>query len=194
MAHSDRRGPGEFSSSCTPCDLVADRQQVTTHLPASEEAFISGVEEPAPTLQGVFQGASYSTFGGNVVSCYIFNQMVRHAQRPMPGDRPEDAEFGRFWKRHRELDNMLSSAFMFLPERYRLARNMRDPVALQANLNLHAAVICLHNAASETADKHKLPGIKQTSRTRALTAAHEIADIVRASSYMRSGYVSTLLP
>jgi hypothetical protein len=170
--------------------LKADQEQVTTHLPASEEAFITGVEEKSWPLLDVFKGASYSTFGANVVVCYIFGQLLKHAHRPMPDDRPEDTEYGPFWKRHRELDNMLSSAFMFLPERFRLPSNVRDPLAVQANLNLHAAAICLHNAACEKADKFKLPHIKQTSRTRALTAAQEIVDIIKLTSHLRRGYVS----
>lgn len=157
----------------------------------SEKAFVSGVEEPSSTLHNVFRGSNYSTFAGNVVICFLFNQLLKHAHRPMPDDRPEDADFGPFWKRHRELDNMLSSAFMFLPEPFRLPANIRDPIAVQANLNLHASVICLHNAACEKADKFKLPGIKQKSRTRALTAAQEIVDIIKLTSHTKkSGYVS----
>lgn len=129
-----------------------------------------------------------------MVICYVFNQMMKHAHRPMPQDRPEDIEFGPFWKHHRELDNMLSSAFMFLPEHLRLPRNIRDPIAIQSNLNLHAAVILLHNAACEKADRFKLPSsIKQTSRTRALTAAQEIVDIIKLTSHMKAGYVSSPL-
>lgn len=111
----------------------------------------------------------------------------------MPGDRPEDPDFGPFWKRHRELDNMLSSAFMFMPERFRLPRNLRDSIAVQANLNFHAAVISLHNAAREKADKYKLPGIMQSSRTRALTAAHEIVDIMKVTGTLKAGYRGPLM-
>ncbi|GAB1320116.1 Citrinin biosynthesis transcriptional activator ctnR [Madurella fahalii] len=172
---------------------LIDVNQVTTHLPASEEAFTRGVEEKSCTLQDVFKGAAYSTFGGNVVICHVFNQLMKHAHRPMPEDHPDDPEYGTFWKRHRELDNMLSSAFMFLPERFRLPRNIRDSVAVQLNLNLHAAVICLHNTACEKADKFKLPRIKQTSRTRALNSAQEIVDIIKLTSHMREEYKSPLM-
>lgn len=159
-------------------------------MPASEEAFTAGVEEETYTLQDVFQGASYSTFGGNVVVCHVFNQLMKHAHRPMPNDHPDSLEYGPFWKRHGELDNMLSSAFMFLPERFRLPRSIRDPVAVQLNLNLHAAVICLHNTACEKADKFKLPRIKQTSRTRALNSAQEIVDIIKLTSHTKEECVS----
>ena len=155
---------------------------------------MKGTEEPTSTLQDVFRGAGYSIFASNIVVCYIFSQLMKHAHRPMPDDRPQDVEYGPWWKRHRELDNMFSSVFMFLPEKYRLPKNLRDPIALQINLNLHAAVICLHNAACDKVDKYKLPGnIKQSSRTRALAAAQEVVDIIKMTSHMRAAYVSSLI-
>ena len=172
---------------------MTDRQQITTHLPCPEEAFITGVEEKAATLQEAFRGAGYSVFAGNVVICHIFTRLLSHAHRPMPGDRPEDPEFGPFWKRHRELDNMLSNAFMFMPERFRLPMNMREPTAVQANLNLHGAVICLHMAAREKADKFKLGGLGQASRARALTAAQEIIDIMKATNMAKFGFKGPLM-
>ncbi|KAJ4304032.1 hypothetical protein N0V88_001637 [Collariella sp. IMI 366227] len=172
---------------------LADRHQVTTRLPASEEAFASGEEEESCTLPDAFEGFNYSTFAGNVIVCRIFTKLIKHAHRPMPGDRPEDPDFGPFWKRHRELDNMLSSAFMFMPERFRLPRNLRDSTAVQANLNFHAAIISLHNTAREKADKFKLPGIMQSSRARALTAAHEIVDIMKATGTLKAGYRGPLM-
>ncbi|KAK4149833.1 transcriptional activator protein acu-15 [Chaetomidium leptoderma] len=171
---------------------LIDVHQITTHLPVSEDAFMSSREEKSTTLKDALRGASYSKLGGTAVICHIFSQLMNHAHRPLPDDRPEDPEFGPFWKRHRELDNMLSSAFMFLPERLRLPRNMHDSVAVQANLNLHGATICLHIAAREKADKFKLAGIGQASRTRALTAAQEIIDIIKVT-HMKGGYKGPLL-
>ena len=109
----------------------------------------------------------------------------------MPTDKPDDVDNGMYWKRHRTLDTELSSAFMFLPERLRLPRNVRDPVAVQTNLNLHASVICLHNSACEKVDKYKLSAqLRQASRARALTAAQEIVNIMKMTSHMTAGYVS----
>jgi hypothetical protein len=169
----------------------ADALQVTTHLPSTEDAFNSGREETGPTLDESLNGAEYSTFAGAVVICHIFNQILKHIHRPTPKDRPDDVNHGPFWMRHRELDNMLSSIFMFLPERFRLPKNIRDPVALHTNLNLHASIICLHNAASDKADKFGLPSyIKKTSQERALTAAQEITNIMKLSSHITATYVS----
>ncbi|KAK4123274.1 hypothetical protein N657DRAFT_664318 [Parathielavia appendiculata] len=182
-----------YASISAGWPTLIDVDQITTHLPASEDAFQNGVEEKSATLHDAFRGANYSNFAANVLVCHIFARLMKHAHRPLPDDHPEDPENGAFWKRHRELDNMLSSTFMFLPERFRLRSNRRDPVAVQTNLNLHAAVICLHHAARDKADKFKLAGIRQSSRTRALTAAQEIVDIMKATGHIKSGHKGPLM-
>jgi hypothetical protein len=163
---------------------------VTTRLPSSEEAFKHGREEKTPTLKEAIDGATYSTFAGAVIICHLFKQILKHVHRPTPNDRVQDVEYGEFWKRHRDIDNTLSSAFMFLPERFRLPKNIRDPVAVQTNLNLHASVICLHNAARDAADKFHLSGqIKRMSLDRSLTAAQEIINIMKLTSHLTNGFV-----
>ncbi|KAL2261763.1 hypothetical protein VTK26DRAFT_3404 [Humicola hyalothermophila] len=181
------------TSISTGWPTMIDPDQITTHMPSSDQAFVSGIEEAGSTLQDVFRGSSYSAFGGTVVICFLLAQLLKHNHRPMPDDRPEDVEFGPFWKRHRELDNMLSSVFMFLPEAFRLPENVRDPIAVQTNLSLHAAVICLHNAACDKAEQYKLPGIRQKSRARALTAAQEVVDIIKLTSHKKAENMSPLL-
>lgn len=80
---------------------------------------------------------------------------------------------------------------MFLPERFRLPNHLRNPVAVHTNLNLHASVICLHNSAYEIADENNLPQhVKDNSKTRLLTAAQEVVNIVKLTSHMNAGYVS----
>lgn len=82
---------------------------------------------------------------------------------------------------------------MFLPERFRLPKNIRDPIAVATNLNLHAAVICLHNAASEKFDEFNLSGdIKTVSKVRMLAAAQEVVNIIKVTSHMNAGYVSNI--
>jgi hypothetical protein len=72
---------------------------------------------------------------------------------------------------------------MFLPEKFRLPENVRDVSALHLNLNLHAAIICLHHAAVEKADKYNLPDhVKQGSVTRLRAAAEEIVNIMRLTA------------
>ncbi|KAK3682728.1 hypothetical protein B0T22DRAFT_292976 [Podospora appendiculata] len=180
------------ASISTGWPSLIDIDEVTTKLPASEDAFSSGIEENSSTLQDVFRGGGYSTFGASVCACLIFNLLMKHVHRPMPGDRPDDVSHGPFWKNHRDIDNILSNAFMFLPERFRLPSNLKDPIAVHTNLNLHASVICLHNAACDKADKFNLPShIKQASKTRSLAAAHEIVRIMKSTSSTTQEHVSS---
>ncbi|KAM0436130.1 hypothetical protein ACHAPT_003022 [Fusarium lateritium] len=91
---------------------------------------------------------------------------------------------GAYWTRHRELDNTLSSLFMFLPEKFRMPENIRDASATHLNLNLHASIICLHHAAIEKVEKHGLPDhIKQNSIARLRTAAEEVVNIIRLNTH-----------
>lgn len=166
--------------------------QVRTRLPASEQAFASGTEEEAPFLEEVFSGSPYSGFASTIVICRIFKAIMYHVHRHKPADHPENLNHGAFWKRHRELDNDLSGAFMFLPQKLRLPENIREPTALHANLNLHASVICLHHAAIEMIEKHNLPKeVKHNSFCRLRTAAEEIVAIIRASPHGSGVFVSS---
>lgn len=165
--------------------------QIMTRLPASEAAFASGQEEIAPFLQEAIKGAQYSSFAGTIVVCEGFKGILHHVHRPKPDDHPEDLQSGNFWKRHRDLDNNLSSIFMFLPESFQLPQHVRDPAAIYANLNLHASVICLHHAALENLDKYNLAdSMKATSKIRLKTSAEEIVNIVKMTSHHTGIFVS----
>ncbi|ORY69851.1 uncharacterized protein BCR38DRAFT_420234 [Pseudomassariella vexata] len=162
---------------------LIDSSEITTHLPASEWAFHSGQEAESCRIDQAVKGFSYSSFGATVLICHLFNQILKHAHRPKPNDNPDDYDYGGFWQRHREIDNTLSSAFMFLPSGFRMPENYRDPTAVHTNLNLHASVICLHHAAIDKIDKHKLPNsIKKASQDRLLTAAQEIVNIIKTTT------------
>lgn len=172
---------------------LVNSEDITTRLPAPEEAFITGRQEEAPYLHEVYQGANYSGFAGMVVICQVFKIILHHVHRSKPSDRPEDVMNGNFWMRHRDLDNKLSSLFMFLPEKLRLPQNIRDPAATHSNLNMHASIICLHHAAIEKVDKHNLPGtIKQTSIYRLRSAAEAIVNIIKVTSHTPSIFKSPL--
>ncbi|KAI0166114.1 hypothetical protein GGR57DRAFT_7716 [Xylariaceae sp. FL1272] len=97
---------------------LIDTANVTTHLPSSESAFHGGEPMETCTIHDVFNGHSYSSFAGAAIICHLFNRILKHVHRPKPGDNPENYEYGEYWKRHRDLDNTLSSAFMFLPESF----------------------------------------------------------------------------
>lgn len=163
-------------------------------MPSTEEAFNSCTEEKTCRVEDVFTGSSYSSFAGAAIICVIFNRILKHVHRSKPDDGRDNYDYGRYWNNHRDLDNMLSSAFMFLPERFRLPNSLRDPVAVHTNLNLHASIICLHNSAYEMTKEHVLPDhVKQISKTRVLTAAQEIVTIVKMTSHSNAGYKSPLV-
>ncbi|KAK0718392.1 fungal-specific transcription factor domain-containing protein [Lasiosphaeria miniovina] len=171
------------NSAGWPC--LVDESQITTNMPATEEAFANGKEEKMPKLGDLSAGGQYSEFGAAVVVCHINVQLLKHIHRPRPLDEPKDMEHDQFWKRHRELDNVLSSVFMFVPERFRLPRAIRNPVAVQTNINLHAAVIILHMAACDRIDRFNLvTTLKQVSKARALMAAQEIVNIMKLTAHM----------
>ncbi|RFU78140.1 binuclear zinc transcription factor [Trichoderma arundinaceum] len=159
-------------------------EDVMTRLPASEESFMAGREEQTVFLEDVFTGAPFESFSGAIVICEVFKIILRHVHGAKPSDHPEDLMNGAHWKRHRDLDNKLSSLFMFLPEKFRLPQRAQDPAAVHANLNLHASVICLHHAAIETAEKYGFnESIKQNSLCRLRTAAEEIVNIIKMTSH-----------
>ncbi|CAI6082258.1 unnamed protein product [Clonostachys chloroleuca] len=169
------------------CDDIESR------LPASEEAFNSGKEEASVFIDEALKGASYSGFSSTIVTCRIFKKILSHVHRSRAKDRPEDLVNGPFWARHRELDNELSGAFMFLPEKFSLPRHYREPPAIHLNLNLHASVICLHHAAVEKAMKHgHPPSVRQASVTRLKTAAEEIVNIIKLTSHQLALFRSPL--
>ncbi|CEF87849.1 hypothetical protein SNK03_011440 [Fusarium graminearum] len=172
---------------------LIDSDDIATRLPASEEAFVQDRKEEAPFLDDAIQGAQYTGFAGTIVTCQINKLVLRHIHRSKPDSRCEDLMNGSFWTRHRDLDNTLSSLFMFLPENFRLPENIRDVSALHLNMNLHAAIICIHHAAVEKAERYKLPGhVKQGSVARLRAAAEEIANLMRLTSNVTLFFKSPL--
>ncbi|KAK7414376.1 hypothetical protein QQX98_006741 [Neonectria punicea] len=170
---------------------LINTEDISTRLPAPEDNFLADQKVESPFLQEVFQGATYHGFAGMVVVCQIFKIILRHVHRARPTDQPENYMHGAYWKQHRELDNTLSSVFMFLPEKLRLPQNLRDPTATHTNLNLHASVICLHHAAVEKVEMYKLPeSLKQTSIVRLRAAAGEIVNILKLASHATAIFVS----
>ncbi|CAK7220361.1 hypothetical protein SBRCBS47491_004163 [Sporothrix bragantina] len=180
------------ASISTGWPTLINANDATTHLPSSEDAFTRGIPQSSSSLENIFSGSTYSTFSSAILVCHLFNSILLHVQLK-PGDRPEDFDYGPFWQRHRSLDTKLSSAFVFLPERYRLPNNFHDPVAVHTNLNLHAATICLHNAAVERAEAHDMPAsVVQGSHDRMFTAAQEIVNIMEKTAYMAASYKSPM--
>jgi hypothetical protein len=120
--------------------------------------------------------------------------LLKHVHRPKPNDGVDNVEYGAYWTRHRDLDNTLSSLFMFLPENYKLPKSLHSPVAVHTNLNLHASVIVLQTAALEKISKHNLPEtLNETVNLRLLTSAREVVNIMKLTSHLNATYRSPLV-
>ncbi|KAF8847788.1 hypothetical protein BDZ45DRAFT_698912 [Acephala macrosclerotiorum] len=135
-------------------------------------------------LRGRDNGANYLTSHGTHTRRSTASQSLRrchiHLHKSGPDECPDDLGNGEFWKRHRKMDNVLSSTFMFLPDHLRLPTAARNVNVVFIHMNIHASAICLHQAAILTAEKHSLDkGFIQQSRGRCILAAEEIANIMR---------------
>lgn len=138
------------------------------------------------------EGASkISPLGGQVLMACLFGYNWAHLHRPGPNDNPHDPFNGKFWRRHRSMDNMISNLSMFLPDHLRLPGNIRDSKVVSLNMNIHTSTICLHQAAILKAEKYKLDsGIIAQSQTRCRAAAEEIVNIMRLISHFDVAQVS----
>ncbi|KAI5868090.1 fungal-specific transcription factor domain-containing protein [Durotheca rogersii] len=176
-------GIDSHCSISTGWPQLIDVSEITTLLPASDSAFNRGEPEQTTSLHDAFKGRVYSSFAGAILVCHIFNQILKHVNKPKPNDNPDNYEYGEYWQRHREIDNTLSSAFMNMPESFRLPENYRDLIAVHTNLNLHASIICLHHSAIDAINTFSLPDFaKKASEARLTAAAREIVYIIKLTS------------
>ena len=88
--------------------LLTHYLKILTNLPASDEAFLTGKAEVAPTMKDVLAGdiANLSPLGSVALMSCIFGLNLTHLHRPDSQDRENDVN-GEFWKRHRAYDNIL---------------------------------------------------------------------------------------
>ena len=165
-----------------------------TNLPSSEEAFETGVIQDTISLEEALTpegAAKVSPYGGVVLSAALFGHNFKHLHRTGPNERPDDLANGEFWKRHRRMDNVLSNIFMFLPDHLRLPNALRDMNVVFLHMNLHASVICLHQAAILMLERHRLdPAVIRQTWARSLMAAEEIVMIMRLVSHIDASNVS----
>jgi hypothetical protein len=176
-------------------EIILTDFKIQTNLPASEESFESGIMEETITLKEAFtpEGASRITpFGGVVLSACLFGHNFQHLHKTGENERPEDLANGEFWKRHRQMDNVLSNTFMFLPDNLRLPGGLRDMNVVFLHMNIHASTICLHQAAVLTAEKNNISkNFIRQSRARSLMAAEEITNIMKLVSHLDASNVSS---
>ena len=120
----------------------------------------------------------------------LFGRNLLHLHRPDEVDGEDDLN-GEFWKRHRHLDNILLNTSLSLPSQFRLPNGLSDAKIVFLNMNIHTSTICLHQAAIFKADKNRLPpNVSAESKMRCITAAIEIASIMRMISHLDPVVVS----
>ena len=176
-----------YSSIGTGWPLTIDERVISTTLPASEDAFeASRPEQTAPLHECMTpDGAStLSAFSGIVLLACLFGRNLVHLHRPDVDDRDNDLN-GEFWKRHRSLDNILLNTPLCLPAQLKLPAGMNSPNVIFTNMCIHTSTICLHQAAIFKADTNRLPAsVSSESKVRCITAANEIACIMRMISHL----------
>lgn len=182
-----------YASIGTGWPMTVDERDIMTNLPASEEAFEMSRPETTLTLNESMSpagAAKLSSFGGIALLACLFGRNLIHLHRPDADDRDHDLN-GEFWKRHRNMDNILLNTSLCLPNHLKLPVGLNNPNIVFVNMNIHTSTICLHQAAIFKADKNKLPAsVSAESKVRCITAANEIASIMRMVSHMDLGTVS----
>lgn len=167
--------------------MAIDERDIMTNLPSSEEAYDMSRPEQTQTLQEATtaSGASkLSSFGSTVLMASLFGRNLIHLHRTDADDLEHDQN-GPFWKRHRQMDNILLNTSLCLPPHLKLPAGIGNPNIVFTNMSIHTSTICLHQAAIFKAEKNKLPSsVSAESKVRCITAANEIASIMRNISHM----------
>ncbi|KAI9656871.1 MAG: hypothetical protein M1821_003510 [Bathelium mastoideum] len=176
-----------YASIGTGWPMTVDEKDIMTNLPSTEEAFVKSKPQRSMTLEQALTptgASSLSPFSGVIVLSCLFGRNLLHLHRPGPDDNDDDLN-GEFWKRHRNMEQILLNTSLALPDHLRLPSGIGDPNIIFLNMNIHTSAICLHQAAIFKADKNRLPtNISAESKIRCITAAAQIASIMRMISHM----------
>jgi len=176
-----------YASIGTGWPMTIDEKDILTNLPASDEAFDMSRPESTPPLAEAMSPAGagkLSAFGGVVLMACLFGRNLVHLHRPGADDRDHDLN-GEFWKRHRNMDNILLNTSLCLPSHLKLPNGLGNPNIVFTNMCIHTSTICLHQAAIFKADKNGLPAsVSSESKVRCISAANEIASIMRMISHL----------
>ncbi|KAH9219389.1 fungal-specific transcription factor domain-containing protein [Leptodontidium sp. 2 PMI_412] len=175
-----------WASTMTGWPMILDETKINTNMPASEECFERGIPHESVSLAAARSpegGRNLSPFGGLLLSTALYGFNHQHVYQAGVDDRPEDVENGKFWKRHRILDNAITNTFMFLPEHLRLPDAGHNMTSVFTHISLHTLVILLHQIAIGQAVTNNLDaGVVEQSQARILMAAEEIVSILRLVS------------
>ncbi|POR38419.1 Putative transcriptional regulatory protein [Tolypocladium paradoxum] len=176
-----------YASIGTGWPMTIDERDVMTKLPASEQAYDMSRPEQTQTLAECTNpsgAGKLSSFGAIVLMACLFGRNLVHLHRPDDDDLDHDLN-GPFWKRHRQMDNILLNTSLCLPAHLKLPAGLSNPNVVFTNMSIHTSTICLHQAAIFKAEKNKLAAsVSSESKVRCITCANEIASIMRTISHM----------
>ncbi|RPB28442.1 hypothetical protein L211DRAFT_833407 [Terfezia boudieri ATCC MYA-4762] len=176
-----------YASIGTGWPMTIEEKDIMTSLPSSEDSFERGRPSQSLTLKEAMtaDGAKHlSPFGGVVLMACLFGRNLIHLHRPDAEDRDDDLT-GEFWRRHRHMDNILLNIALSLPSHFRLPMGLSDANIVFTNMNIHTSTICLHQAAIFKAEKNRMEASASAeSKVRCITAAAEIANIMRMIAHM----------
>ncbi|KAK5120988.1 hypothetical protein LTR85_005772 [Meristemomyces frigidus] len=176
-----------YSSIGTGWPMTIEEKDVFSSLPCEESSYELSRPGKTMSLNEALDpnGApKLSGFAGVILMACLFGRNLTHLHRPGPDDRDDDLN-GEFWKRHRHMDNILLNTALALPDSLRLPTGLNDPNIVFMNMNIHTSTICLHQAAIFKADKNRMPSrISAESKVRCITAAAEIASVMRQISHL----------
>ncbi|KAF5020027.1 hypothetical protein F66182_7963 [Fusarium sp. NRRL 66182] len=170
------------TSGTTGWPSLMDIKRINTLLPASEEAFQLGMEEPAISVTQMLDGSiksQSSHFTGRVLATHLFYECLDHTYHDHPDPNPTDTENSPFWIRRKDLDNGLATAFITLPDSLRASAPSQEATTI--NLQLHTASICIHRVSAARARKYNTPmDVISGTQDRLIPAADAIFGIVAA--------------
>ncbi|KAK3488686.1 fungal-specific transcription factor domain-containing protein [Neurospora hispaniola] len=176
-----------YASIGTGWPMIIDEKDILTDLPASDEAYDLSHPQETQSLNDVTLHTGpgkLSSFGGVILLAYLFGRNLIHLHRPTEDDRDDDLN-GEFWKRHRQMDNILLNVSLCIPSALKLPQGLANPNVVFTNMCIHTSTICLHQAAIFKADTNNLPASVSTEcKMRCITSAHEIASIMRMASHL----------
>ncbi|QPG99315.1 hypothetical protein C2857_001456 [Epichloe festucae Fl1] len=176
-----------YASIGTGWPMTIDERDIMTRMPSSEEAYDMSRPEQTQTIAECTApsgAAKLSSFGGVVLMACLFGRNLIHLHRPEDDDLDHDLN-GPFWKRHRQMNGILLNTSLGLPAHLKLPSGLSNPNVIFTNMSIHTTTICLHQVAIFKADKNKLASsVSSESKVRCITAANEIASIMRTIFHM----------
>jgi hypothetical protein len=189
-------GADRFASVGTGWPMSIDEADITTKLPGDEASFEAGVPAESITLAAAFDSGGSTRLSSGaavlVLTC-LFGRNMNHIFRPGSNDKDKNPN-GDFWTRHTNMDNLLSTMTLMLPDQLRIPAGLNDPNVIFLNLGLHTAAICIHQANISREERSKSSSrMASGSRARCLTAATEVANIMRQICHLDFSNVSTFL-